>query len=32
MNVTKYLGKPFGFHVLPDRNKLEEYIEVGKRS
>lgn len=29
-DVTKYLGKPFGFYVLPDSNRLEDFIAVGK--
>lgn len=30
MNLTKYLGKPFGFVTLPDSDKLEDYIKTGK--
>lgn len=30
MDFTKYLGKPFGFHVLPDTDKLEDFINTGK--
>lgn len=30
LNVTKYLGKPFGFVTIPDSNKLEDYIQTGK--
>lgn len=29
-NLTKYLGKPFGFVTIPDSNKLDDYIKTGK--
>lgn len=29
-DATKYLGKPFGFYVLPDSHKIEDFIAIGK--
>lgn len=29
LNATKYLGKPFGFHVIPDSDKLGDFIDTG---
>lgn len=30
LNVTKYLGKPFRYHVNPDSDQLQDYIDTGK--
>lgn len=30
-DVSTYLGKPFGFHIAPDSNDINDYINTGKK-